>query len=615
MRDSRTDTVLTRLRAIFTLLRDDPRSDEELLSRFAQEHDEDAFSAVVGRHAPLVWRTCCRVLGEGPDAEDAFQVTFLTLARWAKRHRYGALAGWLFQVARRAALDVRAAVERRRKLEHQQAVEVESGRGEDPAQAETYRLLDEELAELPERLRVPLVLRYLEGKTLEEVARILGCSRPAVSKRLTRGERILRERLSYRGVTIGAGAVGGLLVGTSVGEAAVRSRLIAETTRLAVAFCAGTLESQTAQAALGLLPSKAAWALKSWLIVLLGVGFLFAGVVGWQVMPFVPAAPSPPVGGSDAAPGPAVARLSAVRLAPAPAGPVMAGEVIDAAGKPVPKADVVVLAGGSSEPSRPPEPDRPVWKGRTGENGRFRARLPAKLPTDPSGGLPIRVLACGDGAIGTAAATYQSDGPPVTVRLGKRDPISQTVRDAAGRPVVRARVRIWRIGSVWVRPSAEADRDPDPVAPFWPKPVVTDEDGKFSFGGLEGLSPVIVEVLAPDCARTDALLSDPPGLRRIGHPNWVAGNVRAAGSGKPVAGAEVGYPALFSATEKAGHRPLVFHQVGRDGSFRFAVPPADDILLLVQPPAESQFRPLVQRLSMDGRRQADVQLLLSAADR
>src|SRR5262249_35221762 len=155
--------------------------DEELLRRFAEEHDEDAFGAVVGRHAPLVWRTCCRVLGDGPDAEDAFQVTFLTLARWAKKLRRGELAGWLFQVARRAAKDVRVTAECRRRLERKLAVDAGIGRGEKPDQTETYRLLDEELAELPEKLRVPLVLRYLEGKTLEEVARILGCTRQAVS--------------------------------------------------------------------------------------------------------------------------------------------------------------------------------------------------------------------------------------------------------------------------------------------------------------------------------------------------------------------------------------------------------------------------------------------------
>jgi RNA polymerase sigma factor (sigma-70 family) len=614
MQDSRSETVLARLRAIFMLLRDDPRSDEELLSRFAEKHDEDAFSAVVGRHAPLVWRTCCRVLGEGPDAEDAFQVTFLNLARWAKKLRRGELAGWLFQVARRAALNVRAAAESRRRFERQRIVEVESGRGEDPDQAETYRLLDEELAELPERLRVPLVLRYLEGKTLDEVARILGCSRPAVRKRLMRGEGILRERLSCRGLTVGAGAVAGLLVGTSVGEAAVRSRLITETTRAAVAFCSGTLSNQAAQAALGLLPGKAGWALKSWLIVLLGAGFLLAGAVGWQAIPSVPATPSSPVGDSDAAPGPTVAHHVAARLAPAPAGPVVAGEVIDADGKPVPKADVVILAGGSWDSSWPPEPDRPVWKGRTRETGHFRARLPAEFRVDPEKGLSVRVLASGGGVFGIAAATYQSDGPPLTVRLGKSEPIGQTVIGANGRPLAGARVRIWRIGSVWVRPSADADRDPDPIARFWPKPVVTDGDGKFSFPGLDGLSPVIVEVLAPGCARVDALLPKRLGTIQVRPPKWVSGSVRAAGTDKPVAGAEVGYPAQFPATKEVD-RPVVTYPVGRDGSFRIPVPSGDYVLLRIQPPAGSQLRPLDHLVDLDDQQQADVQLSLSSADR
>src|SRR5262249_18745786 len=160
------------------------------------------------------------------------------------------------------------------------------------------------------------------------------------------------------------------------------------------------------------------------------------------------------------------------RAAPAPAGPVVIGEVTDADGKPVPKAEVVVLAGGSSDASLPPEPDRPVWKGRTRETGRFRARLPAEFRVDAGKGLPVRGLASGGGAIGAAAATYQAGGPPLAVRLAKGDPLSQTVKDKNGRPLAGARVRIWRIGSVWVPPSADAERDPDPIAHFWPKPVI-----------------------------------------------------------------------------------------------------------------------------------------------
>jgi hypothetical protein len=202
----------------------------------------------------------------------------------------------------------------------------------------------------------------------------------------------------------------------------------------------------------------------------------------------------------------------------------------------------------------------------------------------------------------------------VTVRLGKSEPISQAVMDKNGRPLAGARVRIWRIGPVWVRPSADAERDPEPVAGFWPKPVVTDEDGKFSFPGLGGLSPVIAEVLAPGCAREDAWLSRPLGMIQVRPPKWVSGNVRASATGKPVAGAEIGYAARFPATGEVD-RPVVASPVGWDGSFRIPVPSGDDVLLWVQPPAGSGLRPLLHRVDLDGRSQADVQLTLSAADR
>src|SRR5262249_52226049 len=151
-------------------------------------------------------------------------------------------------------------------------------------------------------------------------------------------------------------------------------------------------------------------------------------------------------------------------------------------------------------------------------------------------------------AMGVAAATYRSEGPPVTVQLGKADPISQTVVDPAGRPVAGTRVRIWRIGAGWGRPSAGTDRGPGPIGPFWPKPVVTNEDGKFSFSGIGGLSPVIVEMLAPGCVRTDAMFSEGAVKIPVRSPKWVSGNVRAAKTGKPVVGAEISYPARFPAT-------------------------------------------------------------------
>ncbi len=91
-------------------------------------------------------------------------------------------------------------------------------------------MLDAELADLPERLRVPLVLRYLEGKTLAEIARILGCSLTPVTKRLARGEAILRERLERRGLAEGVVAIGALLGGMA-SVPALQAQLIGGTVR------------------------------------------------------------------------------------------------------------------------------------------------------------------------------------------------------------------------------------------------------------------------------------------------------------------------------------------------------------------------------------------------
>jgi DNA-directed RNA polymerase specialized sigma24 family protein len=85
--------------------RPDPAvGDAELLARWAADRDPAAFELLVRRHAEPVWRTCRAVAGEG--AEDAFQATFLALARRAGAVR-GNLPGWLWRVARHASLRAR----------------------------------------------------------------------------------------------------------------------------------------------------------------------------------------------------------------------------------------------------------------------------------------------------------------------------------------------------------------------------------------------------------------------------------------------------------------------------------------------------------------------------
>src|SRR5262245_81738 len=109
-------SLLHYLRCATGMWRSDPRPDAELLAEFAATQDKFAFAVLVGRHGQAVWRTCARVLGDTPEAEDAFQAAFMTLARKASSLRREPLGGWLHTIAHRLALKARRATSRRDRL-------------------------------------------------------------------------------------------------------------------------------------------------------------------------------------------------------------------------------------------------------------------------------------------------------------------------------------------------------------------------------------------------------------------------------------------------------------------------------------------------------------------
>lgn len=217
-------------------------SDEDLLARFLERAgvpSQDAFEELVARHGPRVLRICRHVLDREHDAEDAFQATFLALARSGGSIRERcALAGWLQEVAYRTALKTRARRSRRRLVEREVMVlqpprDQPDDQGDRAELAELRPVLHEEVTGLPDKYRLPVVLSYLEGRTNEEVATLLKWPIGTVKGRLSRGRALLRSRLSRRGVALSTAALLWRLSESSATAADVPAALLEGTLRRA----------------------------------------------------------------------------------------------------------------------------------------------------------------------------------------------------------------------------------------------------------------------------------------------------------------------------------------------------------------------------------------------
>lgn len=183
------------------------RSDTELLQRFVRLEENAAFTVLVQRHGPLVLGVCQRILQHAHDAEDAFQATFLILARKAHTiHGHQSLASWLYKVAFRLALRLRAR-QARRQAGERQMWDRSAPAVSEPQDWELQLLLTQEVHNLPEKYRAAVVLCYLQGCTNEEAARRLNCPTGTVKIRLLRAREMLRKRLLRQGIGLTVVAV------------------------------------------------------------------------------------------------------------------------------------------------------------------------------------------------------------------------------------------------------------------------------------------------------------------------------------------------------------------------------------------------------------------------
>jgi RNA polymerase sigma factor (sigma-70 family) len=416
-------SVLREIRTLYELGTLGGLTDSQLLDKFLDRNpddSEDAFAALVHRHGPMVKGVCRRMLRASHDVEDAFQATFLVLARRAASiGRREQLGSWLYGVAVRTAKEARRLAARQRAIERKlmNVSRFESEPLED--RANVVLLLDEELSRLPERYRSALVACELEGKSRREAAGHLGIPEGRLSTYLARGRKRLHQRLLRRGVTLGVGPIAGLSSPSL--ETAIPDRLMEPIIRAAMGHAPGCGTAGAISQTVSTLAQRVIKMMFVTRLTVLVAAFLTAStaitavVVAWPAPAPAPAIEDPPGVGKDD----------------------QAGRVIDKSGAAVAGVQVWAVGGSWVEPV-------PVAKATTDPQGRYVlpgawAHEAAKGFGDERLGLFARAR---DGRVGWLA-NYGRAG---LARQGgeiELQPVSEVqgrVTDQDGRPIVGATI-------------------------------------------------------------------------------------------------------------------------------------------------------------------------------
>lgn len=220
-------------------------SDGQLLYRFARLGEQQAFSVLMKRHGSLVWGVCRRLLMRHHDAEDAFQATFIVLARKAATLRQPEqLAAWLHGVAQRTAWQI----SRQQKLGHamEPLLDIPVADSQLATWKECRQIIDQAVSKLPASLRIVFLLSQYEEQTTLAIARKLGVPEGTVVSRLHRARKLLQGCLNRHGITSVAGAVTicwGLSLPESLAAASLKTMFTAVPSLLVVGLAQGVLST------------------------------------------------------------------------------------------------------------------------------------------------------------------------------------------------------------------------------------------------------------------------------------------------------------------------------------------------------------------------------------
>jgi RNA polymerase sigma factor (sigma-70 family) len=517
--------------------------DSRLLERYAAERDDTAFSALVQRHGPMVIAVCHGVLDDTNDAEDAFQATFLLLARKAGAIWVGdSLGGWLHRVAWRIALQVKSDASRRRQQERR-AAERSPGRCHiTPSWDDVCTLIHQEIDSLPERYRKPIVLCYLEDMTYAQAAGRLQWSEATTRGRLARGRDLLKSRLTRRGVTLAGAGLASL--GLPKPASAVTAAMVEATVRAARQFVLGeSVIAATGSMASAHLVKQAMRTMMLTKLKLAGAAALLVGVLACVATGVAAMAEGRP-GGPASMPvaldhaGSPTAKPANGEQPPRAADDenetiTFHGRVLLPTGKPAAGAGLCVLV------PRPGDGLKMDTKTKADGDGRFRFGLPRSevdeaLQLGPF--ASITVLATAEGLGPDWAAMSKDFSQDISLQLVEDDvPIAGRILDLEGKPVAGAKITrgpIRAYGASGLDPFLKlVQEDPmrasnhNPAKHFWtafpgdPANIATDADGRFRLSGIgrdrivdlkiEG--PTIQSATITVMTRAAAAVSSPPG--------------------------------------------------------------------------------------------------------
>jgi RNA polymerase sigma factor (sigma-70 family) len=620
--------VLEHIRGMAAAQRARESSDADLVAVFVAERDQAAFAEMVRRYGPLVLRVCrCVLRGHLQDAEDAFQATFLLLARNAGSIRKkDSLAEWLHGVAYRVAKNARRGSERRRQHEGKAGTGPQKGPEWEACWREVQALLHEEIARLPKTLREVFVLCCLEEKSGAETARRLGVKEGTVSSRLTKARQLLRRRLARRGVDLSA-VFAGLAIWE--GQAASASLSLASRTARAVIStvtnnpaASGAISVGAAALAEGVNRAMFRTQCKVITILLLATS-LTAGIVGLGMIARPPAAAreaSPPVAPQAAsASQPKTNKDDSAAI-------VLSGRVLDPAEKAVQGAKLYLL-------------DSTAWRlpvtvrATTAADGGFHFTVPREqLVTVGSRWKHLSLVAAAP-RYGPALCELgaPSAAPEFTLRLLADDvPIKGRVLDLQGKPMAGAEVRIVgfrdpKKGDLTAFLEAlksnkeegyPAENDflnyfvHPGISSLFPR-AQTDTDGRFQLKGIGRERVAIVNISGPTIEANQFRLMTRPE-ERISRPAWrgviggtqltyygatfdhvaapttlVSGIVRDKDTGRPLAGATV-----TNASHLKDGPPLIQAITDKEGRYRLAGLPrsGQNYITIAGPEGESYLK-------------------------